>query len=165
VLSNRRAEDEDMNIFSPDPYDRDAARVRAELAAVSARTETSADRGRSQRRQRNRDVDDTITFRPSSGPSRLARFARGLRTAWRDQVEAQERLAIINRPWIHDNAHWHELPDGSVVLHGEQVPPNQRSIPVTAGGWCPPVDPGLEGARIQVRRPDGRIIRSADRLT
>lgn len=155
MLMNRRAEDEGMNIFSPDPHDRDVARVRAELAAVSARADVSADHGGSQHRQRNRDNVDTITFRPSSRPSRLARWARGLRTAWHDQVEAQERLAIINRPWTHENAHWHELSDGSMVLHGEQVPPNLRSIPVTAGGWCPPVasapgdvqEPG-PGARI-----------------
>jgi hypothetical protein len=154
-----------MNIFSPDPHDRDVARVRADLAAASARTDLSADLGPTKRRQRNRDGDDTITFRPWSRSSRIARWAHGLRAAWRDQVEAQERLAIINRPWIHENAHWHELSDGSMVLHGKQLPPNQRAIPVTAGGWCPPVDSGSESARIQVTRHDGRIIRSADRLT
>jgi hypothetical protein len=159
---NLRAEDEDMNIFSPDPYDRDAARARAELAALSARADAQADQRRSQRGRRERGHDDTITFRPSSW---LAHFARGLRAVWHEQVEAQERLAIINRPWIHEKAHWHELTDGSMVLHGDQVPPDRRAIPVTAGGWCPTVDPELEPARMQTGRPAERIIRPADRLT
>lgn len=162
MLMNRRAEDEDMNILSPDPYDRDTARARAELAAVSARADAQADQRRLQRGRRDRDRDDTIAFRPSPW---LARFARGLRAAWHEQVEAQERLAIINRPWIHENAHWHQLTDGSMVLHGDQTPPDRRAIPVTAGGWCPTVNPELEPARMQTERASERIIRPADRLT
>jgi hypothetical protein len=168
VLMNRHAEDKDMNIFSPDPYDRDAARARSDLAALSARVDTQADQRRSPRRRRDSDRDDTIAFWRSSRlwqSSRLARIARGLRAGWHEQVEAQERLAIINRPWIHENAHWHELSDGSMVLHGEQVPSGRRAIPVTAGGWGPTVDPGLDPARIQVGRRAERIIRPADRLT
>ena len=115
------ADHEDMNTFSPDPEDRDAARVRAELLSAGAA------RSRDGRR------DSTSARRPSL----RSRFVRGLRAVWRDQVEAQERLDIINRPWIHDNAHWHELEDGSVVLHGEHLPAGRRSVPMTAGGWCP----------------------------
>jgi len=50
------------------------------------------------------------------------------------QLELQERLTLINRPWEEDFFHWG--PDGT--LHGHLAPPaDGRPRSVTRGGWCP----------------------------
>jgi hypothetical protein len=114
-----------MSIFKSEPEDRDLARVCADLRLA-------------------------VTADSAAAPTGLRRILNALRDGWRSQVEAQERLAIINRPWLHDNLHWHELEDGTTVLHGSCTAPNARSIPVTTGGWCPNPADGVaaDSARI-----------------
>jgi hypothetical protein len=63
----------------------------------------------------------------------LARAWQGLRRFCSEQVEIQERLLLINRPWEEEYLHW---VDGE--LHGSVVPPaDRRRRSVTRGGWCP----------------------------
>jgi hypothetical protein len=58
---------------------------------------------------------------------------RALRTFWAGQVELQERLLLINRPWEEELLHW---ADGE--LHGAVAPPaDGRRRSVTGRGWCP----------------------------
>jgi hypothetical protein len=62
---------------------------------------------------------------------------RAVGRAWADQVELQERLALLNRPWEEEFLHWvGEGPDRR--LHGTLPPPRTgRRHSVTARGWCP----------------------------
>jgi hypothetical protein len=63
----------------------------------------------------------------------LGRAWRGLRRFYAEQVEIQERLLLVNRPWEEEFLHWS---DGA--LHGSAVPPaDRRQHSVTRGGWCP----------------------------
>lgn len=56
-----------------------------------------------------------------------------LREANSDQVEAWERLWLLNHPWEEEYLHW--TPDGD--LHGQLTPPpGRRRHSVTSGGWC-----------------------------
>jgi hypothetical protein len=58
---------------------------------------------------------------------------RALRGSWARQVELQERLLLLNRPWEEEFLHW---ADGE--LHGSVVPPaDGRRRSVTGAGWCP----------------------------
>jgi hypothetical protein len=57
---------------------------------------------------------------------------RAVREFWAVQVELQERLVLLNRPWEQELLHWC---DGE--LHGCVAPPSDgRRRSVTAGGWC-----------------------------
>ena len=57
---------------------------------------------------------------------------RALQDFWAVQVELQERLVVLNRPWEQELLHWS---DGE--LHGcIQPPADGRRRSVTAGGWC-----------------------------
>jgi hypothetical protein len=56
-----------------------------------------------------------------------------LRRLWAGQVELQERLILLNRPWEEQFLHWS---DGQ--LHGTVAPPaDGRRRSVTGQGWCP----------------------------
>lgn len=56
-----------------------------------------------------------------------------LRTSIEGQVELQERLALLNRPWAEEYLHW----SAEGELHGHRVPPaGWRRFSVTRGGWC-----------------------------
>jgi hypothetical protein len=58
---------------------------------------------------------------------------RTLREVWAGQVELQERLLLLNRPWEEQFLHW---ADGE--LHGTVAPPaDGRRRSVTGQGWCP----------------------------
>jgi hypothetical protein len=58
---------------------------------------------------------------------------RTLRRFWADQLELQERLLLLNRPWEEEFLHW---ADGE--LHGSVPPPaDGRRRSVTGRGWCP----------------------------
>ena len=64
--------------------------------------------------------------------SRVASAWRAVRDLWDVQVELQERLALLDRPWEQEMLHW---VDGE--LHGRTAPPaDSRRRGVTAGGWC-----------------------------
>lgn len=71
------------------------------------------------------------------GPARWRRWAAAVRRGWAEQLEAYERLSIINRPWTHDQLHWVRTDDGGFELHGSIPPPRRSRGPVTTGGWCP----------------------------
>ncbi|NNG38763.1 hypothetical protein HJ588_05680 [Flexivirga sp. ID2601S] len=98
---------------SPDPIDRDAARVRQDLRGL-----------------------DRTGSQPAQRVSALRRILSAVRDAWLQQEEAQERLAILRAPWTHDQAHWVQGPNGP-ELHGSIQPPRGGRGPVTRGGWCP----------------------------
>jgi hypothetical protein len=56
-----------------------------------------------------------------------------LRDSVEGQVELQERLALLNRPWAEEYLHW----SAEGELHGHLVPPaGWRRFSVTRGGWC-----------------------------
>jgi hypothetical protein len=62
----------------------------------------------------------------------VRRTLRAVRDFWAVQVELQERLILINRPWEQDLLHWCEG-----ELHGEVAPPaDGRRRSITPGGWC-----------------------------
>lgn len=57
---------------------------------------------------------------------------RAVREFWAVQVELQERLVLINRPWEQELLHW-----SGGELHGCVAPPDDgRRRSVTPGGWC-----------------------------
>jgi hypothetical protein len=57
---------------------------------------------------------------------------RAVRDFWTVQVELQERLILINRPWEQELLHWS---DGE--LHGCVAPrADGRRRSVSPGGWC-----------------------------
>jgi|tagenome__1003787_1003787.scaffolds.fasta_scaffold20786349_2 hypothetical protein len=65
--------------------------------------------------------------------SRVHSAWRAVRGFWDVQVELQERLVLLNRPWEQEMLHW---VDGE--LHGRTAPPaDGRRRSVTTGGWCP----------------------------
>lgn len=70
-------------------------------------------------------------------PPAGAAATRAVGRAWADQVELQERAALLNRPWEEEFLHWSgEGPDRR--LHGTVPPPrSRRRLSVTARGWCP----------------------------
>jgi hypothetical protein len=72
-------------------------------------------------------------------PNLLKPAIRGLRTAFASQVEAAERLALLNRPWAEEHLHWARAADGTWILHGTVLPPKHgwRRFSVTRAGWCP----------------------------
>jgi hypothetical protein len=75
-------------------------------------------------------ADFVVAGRPGTG---LRRAWQGLRRLWTEQVEIQERLLLVNRPWEEEFLHWS---DG--VLHGSVAPPaDRRRRSVTSSGWCP----------------------------
>ncbi|WP_265445496.1 hypothetical protein [Flexivirga meconopsidis] len=98
---------------SPDPIDRDAARVRQDLRGL-----------------------DHTGSQPTQHDSVFQRIVTALRDTWNQQQEAQERIAILRAPWTHDQAHWVQGPNGP-ELHGSTQPPRGGRGPVTRGGWCP----------------------------
>jgi hypothetical protein len=68
---------------------------------------------------------------------------RTLRGLWAAQVELQERLLLLNRPWEEELLHW---ADGE--LHGSVVPPQDaRRRSVTGAGWCPGGHPAARTTR------------------
>ena len=57
---------------------------------------------------------------------------RAVREFWDVQVELQERLILLNRPWEQEMLHW-----AGGELHGRVAPPaDGRRRGVTTGGWC-----------------------------
>ena len=63
----------------------------------------------------------------------MSRAWRAFRAFWSEQVEIQERMSLLNRPWEEEYLHW----DGA-VLHGSLTPPaDGRRRSVTGRGWCP----------------------------
>lgn len=67
---------------------------------------------------------------------RLRRLGTQLREIHADQVEAQERLLLINMPWREEYLHWSG--DGGGHLHGAVAPSHGwRRLSVTGSGWCP----------------------------
>jgi hypothetical protein len=78
-----------MSFVNPDPIDRDSARIRTDLHAAPA----GESAGRTPTRRSR-----------ASKPALFGSAARHMRASWREQVELQERLAVINRPWIADDA-------------------------------------------------------------
>lgn len=63
----------------------------------------------------------------------MSRAWRALRRFWSEQVEIQERMVLLNRPWEETYLHW---ADGE--LHGSVAPPaDGRRRSVTGRGWCP----------------------------
>lgn len=57
---------------------------------------------------------------------------RALREFWATQVELQERLVVLGRPWEQELLHW-----SGDELHGHVAPPSDgRRRGVTTGGWC-----------------------------
>jgi hypothetical protein len=63
---------------------------------------------------------------------RIAGAWRAIHRFCAAQVEVQERLFLLNRPWERDILHW---ADGE--LHGRLPPPGDgRRHGVTTGGWC-----------------------------
>jgi len=69
----------------------------------------------------------------------VARAWRAFQGFLAGQLELQERLALINRPWEEEFLHWG--PGGA--LHGHLTPPaDGRRRSVTRSGWCP----GARGA-------------------
>jgi hypothetical protein len=77
-----------------------------------------------------------------AGPVAVPKHAVG--RAWAEQVELQERLALLNRPWEEEFLHWSgEGPDRR--LHGSVPPPAvHRRHSVTSRGWCPGSGTGAE---------------------
>lgn len=76
----------------------------------------------------------------------LRRLWSRLRELNADQVEAWERLWLLNNPWEEELLHW--TPDGE--LHGTITPPaGRRRHSVTTGGWCP----GLADHAHNAQRP------------
>ena len=60
---------------------------------------------------------------------------RGLRGFFADVSEANQRLALIQQPWLEDFVHW--CGDGEdAVLHGYRSFRGRRSPAVTSSGWC-----------------------------
>lgn len=53
------------------------------------------------------------------------------------QLELQERVLLLNRPWEEEVTHWaHDGHDWQ--LHGHRPPPaDGRRHSVTPDGWCP----------------------------
>lgn len=74
-----------------------------------------------------------VVSRVLSGLGGLVTRLRAFNAA---QVEAQERLWLLNRPWEEDMLHW--VYDGQKwQLHGHLPPSSRRRHSVTPGGWCP----------------------------
>jgi hypothetical protein len=85
-------------------------------------------------------VDDgrmSLFHHPSPATNRLGRMLAQLRRTQATQVELQERMLLLNRPWLEDLLHWSY--DGEKWrLHGTVLPPaDGRRRSVTREGWCP----------------------------
>ena len=78
---------------------------------------------------------------------RLARvvggWSTGVRRAWDDVVELDERRALLDAPWQEDVLHW-SFDGERWHLHGHLLPTG-RARSVTRRGWCP----GLRDERPQ----------------
>ncbi len=62
---------------------------------------------------------------------------RRLRDFFNAQTELQERLLLLNQPWLEDFTHWSGSEDDP-HLHGYLPPPAVRpQHSVTRNGWCP----------------------------
>lgn len=59
---------------------------------------------------------------------------RRLRDFFNAQTELQERLLLLNQPWLEDFTHWSGHEDDP-YLHGSLPPPAGHSV--TRDGWCP----------------------------
>ncbi|WP_375486315.1 hypothetical protein [uncultured Jatrophihabitans sp.] len=58
-----------------------------------------------------------------------------LRTFFASVSEANQRVALIQQPWLEDFVHW--CGDGEdAVLHGHRSFRGKRSPAVTSSGWC-----------------------------
>lgn len=68
--------------------------------------------------------------------NRWLRWLDRLREFNATQIELQERLVLLNRPWEEEFAHWaHDGHDWQ--LHGHRPPPaDGRRHSVTSRGWC-----------------------------
>lgn len=69
--------------------------------------------------------------------NRWLRWLDRLREFNATQIELQERVSLLNRPWEEEVTHWaHDGHDWQ--LHGHRPPPaDGRRHSVTPDGWCP----------------------------
>jgi hypothetical protein len=76
--------------------------------------------------------------------NRWRRLLLGLRQFNATQIELQERLLLLNRPWEEECLHW--CWDGhGWQLHGNRLPAPPGPRGTTSEGWCP-----------QLRHPSSR---------